>query len=441
MKQRRFRIFISHSANRAEEPATQNFLDSLVGRLLAEPGLEPLTDQKDLQAGDEWLQRLYAWMGLCDASVVVLSPRAVTRENSTWVPREANMLLWRKALDQHFVILPVLIGGLEPSALASNPFLVDSRLAELQIASALADADKIEVIVQALKDNLGCVATRLAFDPLQVYVEDCLQRYAPATSVENALERHFGADVWQPFVVAAQKLSLKLVCNAVSASVDPVIADVTLGSQGEAQLGARLFEALFPMRLPAECAGRLLTLCLEQEGHGSVLVNACDTWIIGMLLRAATGLPEADLLRNWRIIELPGGWGDNDCDEITAFLGAELARVVLGTTGWDDLGHSSDPTQRLKEQLVGLAGQLAEARKETGTPTLVCTSYSKRWEELAPLLIGQFPNTVFVLWTGDALPQPTADSVTLMPAWPGGSDYNWRLAYQRKLQRFKGGIT
>ena len=91
--QRTCRIFISHSANRAEEPATQSFLDALITRLQATPGLQALADQKDLQAGDEWLQRLYAWMGLCDAAVVLLSPRAVTRENSTWVPRETSLLL------------------------------------------------------------------------------------------------------------------------------------------------------------------------------------------------------------------------------------------------------------------------------------------------------------------------------------------------------------
>ena len=65
--QRTCRVFISHSASRTEEPATQKFLDALITRLQAVPGLEALADQKDLQAGDDWLQRLYAWMGLCDA--------------------------------------------------------------------------------------------------------------------------------------------------------------------------------------------------------------------------------------------------------------------------------------------------------------------------------------------------------------------------------------
>jgi len=58
VSERKLRIFVSHSANPAEEPETQVFLDTLVLRLQGELGCEPLTDQKDLQAGDDWLQRL-----------------------------------------------------------------------------------------------------------------------------------------------------------------------------------------------------------------------------------------------------------------------------------------------------------------------------------------------------------------------------------------------
>jgi len=118
--QRKLRIFVSHSANRAEEPETQVFLDTLVAQLQTGLDCEPLTDQKDLEAGDEWLQRLYAWMGLCDGAVILLSPRAVRRENSTWVPRETNLLLWRKALDPRFVVIPVRIGGLTAAAFAKS---------------------------------------------------------------------------------------------------------------------------------------------------------------------------------------------------------------------------------------------------------------------------------------------------------------------------------
>ncbi|MFT3953310.1 MAG: toll/interleukin-1 receptor domain-containing protein [Piscinibacter sp.] len=445
MTQRACRVFISHSANAVEEPATQAFLDALVAAIAAEPGFEPLTDRTDLQAGDDWMQQLYTWMGLCDAAVVLLSPRAVTRENSAWVPRETNLLLWRKSLDKRFVVIPVLLGGLQADALKNNPFLADVRLRDLQFADAQADADKIPLIVQALRDKLAAQCTRLAFDPVRVHVEDCLQRFAPPASVEQALLQHFGADPWQPLVPPAQKLSLQLLRGAASETVDAAIQSVTLGSQGEARLGARLFESLYPLRLPAEPACRLLTLCHEQRGQGSVLVNAHDPWALGMLLRAATGLPRDDLLRTWQIVELPDGWGDDDVGEVTRVLAVELAERMLGTGAWDSLSDQSDPELRLQEQLAVLREELDAACEDRGAPIVVAAAFRPRWLELAAALAARFPTTVFVLWTGDALPPiaatAAAPSTALEPAWPAGRDRAWWRSYRRKITQFGGPPT
>ena len=374
--------------------------------------------------------------------MIVLSPRAVTRENSSWVPRESSLLLWRKALDPRFVVIPVLIGGLKPADLAGNPFIADLRLADLQLAPGLADKAKIVKIVAALQAKLAAGVTRLVFDPVRVHVEDCLQRYAPDDSVATTLARHYGAEVWQPYALPRQNLSLKMVrAAAQDDTVDAVIADVTLGSQGDARLGARLFEALYPMRLPADSACALLTLLRRQEGHGAVLVNTNDTWAVRMLLRAATGLPKDDLLRTWQLVELPDGWGDDDQNEITRFLAAELAEAALGTGGWELLSDNPEPAARLAEQLAALAGQLAEARRETGAPILVCARHTRRWGELAGALAARFPTAVFLFWTGDTLPpaQATATECTpLEPAWASGADRRWQFNYRRKLKQLGG---
>ena len=439
--QRPCRIFISHSANAVEEPATQRFLNALIAKLQFTPGLEALADQKDLRAGDEWLQRLYAWMGLCDAAVILLSPRAVKRENSSWVPREASLLLWRKALDARFVVIPVLIGGLKAADLAGNPFIADLRLNELQLADGLTDRKKIAAVVEALVAGMALLSGRQVFDPLRVHVEDCLQRYAPDASVSDALARHYGQDPWQPYALPRQNLSVKMVRQAAAESVDEVISDVALGSQGDSRLAARLFEALFPMRLPAQPACGLLMLCRQQEGHGSVLVNSNDTWAVRMLLRAATGLPKDDLPRTWQLIELPDGWGDDDQNEITHFLAAELAEAALGTGGWELLSDHPEPAERLKEQLAALADQLVEARRETRAPIVVCARFTRRWVELAAGLAARFPTTVFLFWTGDTAPAEevgSADCAVLNPSWPGGADRRWQLNYRRKLKQLGG---
>ncbi len=434
MSQRNCRIFISHSAHAVEEPKTLAFLKALVKRLAATPGLEALTDQKDLQAGDAWVQRLYAWMGLCDAAVILLSPRAVQRENSRWVPREANLLLWRKALDDRFVVIPVLLGDLKASDLATNPFIGDLRLSSLQMPAGISDKARIDAIVTALQNKLAAGIARLTFDPVRVHVEDCIQRYAPAGSVGAALVQHYAADAWQPYVQAHENLALKMVRQAADKAVDTVISDVALGSQGDVHLGARLFEALYPMRLPAESACCLLTLCQQHEGRGSLLMNANDSWALRMLLRAATGLPRDDLQRTWQIVELPDGWGDDDQAEVTRFLAAELAEAALGTGGWELLNEQPEPMLRLAEQL-------AEARRESGAPIVVCARYTPRWVELAVTLAARFRTAVFVFWTGDSLPPTLAagtDCEPLSPAWPDGEDRRWLFNYRRKIQQLGG---
>ncbi|MBL8343083.1 MAG: toll/interleukin-1 receptor domain-containing protein [Rubrivivax sp.] len=447
MPQRACRVFISHSAHATEEPGTQGFLDALIAAIAAEPDFEPLADQTDLAAGDAWMQQLYAWMGLCDAAVIVLSPRAVRRENSAWVPRETNLLLWRKALDPGFVVIPVWVGGLEAADLQANPFLADARLDELQLARAVAgqpDADKIEPIVRALRDKLAARRAQLVFDPLRVHLEDCLQRFAPPASIEQALLRHFAQETWQPLVPPAQKLALHMLRSAAAGRVDSTIDTVALGSQEKFQLGSLLFECLFPLRLPAEPACRLHQLCHEQTGRGSVVVNAVDVWVLEVLLRSATGLPRNDLLRTWRIIELTDDWGDDDLAEATRRLAVELAESMLGTGAWDLLSDQAEPEARFKEQLVVLNRQLAEAREDTQAPVIVCVAYRPRWLELASELARRFPTTVFVLRTSEALQAAlpdAADCVALSPTWPPGRDRDWRLSYRGKLVRFGGTPT
>jgi TIR domain len=441
MTLRACRVFISHSAHAAEEPATQVFLDDLSAAIRAAPGFEPLADQTDLQAGDVWMQQLYTWMGLCDAAVILLSPRAVTRENSVWVPRETNLLLWRKSLDPRFVVIPVLIGGLKGSDLKANPFLADVRLRDLQFADGLADADKIPLIVQALQDKLATQRTRLAFDPLRTNVEDSLQRFAPAASVDNTLLVHFGKDPWQPNEPPPQKLSLQLLRAAGSDQVDKVIDSVVTGSQSELGLGPKLFGSLYPLRLPAEPACRLMALCHEQAGRGSVLVNAHDTWALRMLLRAASGRPAHDFERTWAILELPDGWGDDDLGEITRVLAEQLCEALLGTGTWDLLSTQADPALRLQEQLDTRRQSLAEAQRDRSAPVVVCAAFRDRWLELAAKLVKTFPSVVFVFWTGPALPllPPGAgDCAALEPAWPAGKDRSWQLNYRLKLTQFGG---
>jgi len=338
-------------------------------------------------------------------------------------------------------VIPVLIGGLKAADLAANPFISDLRLSDLQFAEGLTDAKKISKIMSVLLDRVAAQPARQAFEPLRVHVDDCLERFAPQASVAEALDKHYGADTWLPFTLPRQNLSAKMVRGAAAEAIDGVISDVAMGSQGDVQLGARLFDALYPMRLPAQHACVLLSLCYGQEGHGPILINSRDTWAVSMMLRAATGLPRHDMLRIWQLIELPDGWGDDDLNEVTRYLAAELAEAALGTGGWELLSDNPDPAARLSEQLAALPGQLALARQETRAPIVVCARYTRRWLEIAGRLADRFPSTVFLLLTGDALPDTTSFNVacaTLDPTWPDGADRQWQLTYRRKFKQLGG---
>jgi hypothetical protein len=275
-----------------------------------------------------------------------------------------------------------------------------------------------------------------AFDAIQVFVEDSILRFAPRATVDATLARHYGSDPWKPYTKAPGLLAVHMVRHAVVEDVDPVIAEVARGSQPEYRLAARLFQALYPMRLPAEPSCRLLSLCQDQVGHGAVVVNCHDSWVVRMMLRAASGQLEDDLLRSWRIIELPDGWGDDDEAEIVDYLAVELAEAVLGTGGWELLGEEPDP-------LVLLAEHLAEFSQESGAPILVCARYTLRWVELTAMLGDRFPTVVFLLWSGRTMPDPTeidgAPAVKLDPPLPEGSDRRWNLGYRRKMQLLGAG--
>ena len=445
MQQQSFRVFISHSAHATEEPLTQAFLDALIEAIKAENGFEPLVDQITLTAGDDWMQQIYAWLGLCDAAVLLLSPHAVTRGDSVWVPREANLLLWRRSLDPDFIIIPAFLGGLEAKDLKSNKFLADLRLEEIQFARSIADDEKIKNIVHSLRNKLAVQATKKVFEPLQVHIEDCLQRFAPINSIDRTLEEHFAGNRWQPLVPNHQKLALHMVRSAATECVDLAIETVIIGSQEQYKLGSKLFDSLFPIRLPADVSCQLLHLCKKLTGRGCVVISAVDKWVLEVLFRSATGLSPGDLQKYWEIIELIDDWGDDDLTEATRQLAMALADTMLWTNAWEELSDNAEPEARFSEQMFELNRQLEKARKERGAPVVICVAYRPRWLELAAELVKRFPTTVFVLRTADALPLIAANTgnceLLESPLWPPGCTREMRTTYRRKIKRFGGNPT
>ncbi|MFF9175261.1 toll/interleukin-1 receptor domain-containing protein [Streptomyces sp. NPDC014793] len=103
-------VFISHSVR------DDAFATAVLARLetrLAEKRHTPLVDQNDIPPGAEWRPHLIDWLARCDAAVVLLNRKAL---QSTWVRREVNILMWRRALGARLLVIPVLLDGLSSSA-------------------------------------------------------------------------------------------------------------------------------------------------------------------------------------------------------------------------------------------------------------------------------------------------------------------------------------
>ncbi|MER6915297.1 toll/interleukin-1 receptor domain-containing protein [Streptomyces sp. NPDC000594] len=109
-------VFISHSAKR--DPGTLAVIERVTDGLAARR-FEVRVDMDALRPGDDWCDTLYQWLGECDAAVVFFNEAALT---SFWVRREVNILLWRRALNPRFRVIPVLMGSMTSQRLRDEGF-------------------------------------------------------------------------------------------------------------------------------------------------------------------------------------------------------------------------------------------------------------------------------------------------------------------------------
>ena len=98
------KIFISHSSK--ADPFADQVREAVTEGLR---GYELLIDRDALRPGDEWRSVLYHWLAECHAAVVLLNQEAL---ESTWVRREVNILLWRRALGYPLKLVPAILGDL-----------------------------------------------------------------------------------------------------------------------------------------------------------------------------------------------------------------------------------------------------------------------------------------------------------------------------------------
>jgi hypothetical protein len=96
----------------ARQQSDTTFLNRLVQAL--SPAFDVLWDRQVLFAGQNWRERLYPCFGESHAAIILLTESAM---ESTYVPLESMVLMWRKIINPNFVLVPVYFGQVNENAL------------------------------------------------------------------------------------------------------------------------------------------------------------------------------------------------------------------------------------------------------------------------------------------------------------------------------------
>jgi len=151
------KVFVSHSAN--DDPFAVAVRDKLAARL-EENGYLALVDSAKLKPGQDWNNELYDWLGACHAAVILVTGKALA---SFWVRRETNILLWRRARNKGFVVIPALLAISEGEVAATGL----TELAPVQAArcDGTGEADR-DAVVEAIMERFPETLPEVAGDPL-----------------------------------------------------------------------------------------------------------------------------------------------------------------------------------------------------------------------------------------------------------------------------------
>ncbi|NUO45550.1 MAG: toll/interleukin-1 receptor domain-containing protein [Streptomyces sp.] len=300
-------VFVSHSAKR--DPLALRVAQRVLTGLKAEARYEVRLDMDALQAGREWCLQLMRWIAECDVAIVLLNASAL---KSTWVRREVNILMWRRALCPSLRVLPVVVGGVTAGQLEDEGF---EDLLPLQVAKLPYDADD-DTYAERLADAvLGEFAAlpdiQHPTDHMRRWIEDVVKRLNTVHDPKALLAtgRALGIeeqDLQQIGALAGggEFLAHHMLSTATAARLREAVYEIAQSmSMDELR---KLITLLTPTWIDAEAARRLL----PPDGLASkhlVALNARDTGTAGQYVdramcrqimyyryRAAGGIPTGE---------------------------------------------------------------------------------------------------------------------------------------------------
>jgi len=201
------RIFVSHSS---KTDANITLLKKVC------KGLEEYkTDEDNLEyqivydlnntiiGGDDWYNSIERWMMEADAAVILFSKAALF--DSDWVKKEVSNLSWRKNLDPDFVLIPVLLEGLEPNEF-NKGLLGVLQINRIQFIKDTNDATEIVAELHkklAAEASLKDLAERdfdgASYEPLEGKLAELIASKLPRDALDDAVkELDLTRPLWPP---------------------------------------------------------------------------------------------------------------------------------------------------------------------------------------------------------------------------------------------------
>jgi hypothetical protein len=223
------RIFISHSSR--DDPYAQ-LVRRLVKTRLEARGHTVLLDEARLEPGDEWRSVLYQWLAECDGAIILLNEGALA---SSWVSREASMLLWRRALGVPVRIVPVLLGALRSTSGTDSWFreLVALEAARIDVpGTGQIEAETLaERVVAAIGDVTEFPAANVPIGAWLREVAECLVGVSPDRLVRVGRRLRVRDEDWKRALLPGVEIFLanQFLARRLDVDVVEAIADLARG--------------------------------------------------------------------------------------------------------------------------------------------------------------------------------------------------------------------
>ncbi|QSQ17926.1 toll/interleukin-1 receptor domain-containing protein [Myxococcus landrumensis] len=398
------RVFISYSA---KEPAGERLRDDLARRL-REARYHVLLDTDEVRLSQDWRSTLNAWIGGCDAAVLLLSAEAL---KSTYVAYEVSLLSYRHTSERgRFKLIPVYLPPVTMEQVDCSP-LAPARVADIQSIRATTPEDEaIQQILNHLKEHVPFSsvaerhARRLGGMLSQVHAVD----------LEAAVHR-MGSEMepWTPGLELPMKVALGLRAAGLE----------------KATLGVRVFRSRLPGVATLEEVMTLIATswvdCRSsseigkcEAKSGMLALNGDDSRTAWLYVVGACDMPVND---SWRVVKVDGVVGDGGLDELKRMVRSALAFKL------------NVPPEKVDETVRDLI--------ESQDPVFVTMRLSVLTQTTLTELRAEFPDiTFFFLTSGERLSDELANQVgitVLHPLLePGIEQPFWQL-YDKKLSILK----